>query len=201
MLKVKGLGKAIDVSAGVNNTCAVVEGGEVWCWGTDSPSTGARLLFDSLVPIRIDKLTGLFAVHNGRYFMCGIETTGVHCWGSNIDGQLGVTREQLGGRIAGLVKLPSGLPTSIGAGMFNACGSFEEGLVLCWGSWHDTSIFAARPVEGLPMAKAVSVNANKACVLTASNEVWCWGDRPTGRNNQLRETRYTVAPWRVGIPG
>lgn len=36
---VAGLGKAIAVSAGVGRTCAVVEGGAIWCWGdaTDTP--------------------------------------------------------------------------------------------------------------------------------------------------------------------
>jgi len=201
MLKVKGLGKAIDVSAGVNNSCAVLESGEAWCWGTDSPVTSSKLLFESLVPIRIGQFTGLFAVHNGRNFMCGISARAVHCWGSNIMGQLGATIEQMGGHIAGLVTLPSGPPTSIGAGLFNACGTFDEGLVLCWGSWNEKPIFTPRPVEGLPFARAVSVNVNKACALAAGDQVWCWGGRTAMQGDPPRRTtRYTVAPWHVVIP-
>ena len=55
-------------------------------------------------------------------------------------------------------------------------------------------IFAPHPVEGLLVARAVSVNVNKACGLTAHEEVWCWGDRPQDIKDRVLQTTYTVAP-------
>jgi len=199
MVQLHGLGKAVDVSAGVDNSCAALASGEAWCWGTDSPVASAELQFDSPVPIRIARLNGIFAVHDGRNFMCALEATAVDCWGSNALGQLGATAEVMAGRGAAIVRMPSGRPTSIGAGVSNACAAFQVGLVACWGDWHDI-VYAPRPVEGLPLVRTVSVNVDKACVLTANDEVWCWGDRLKGLKDRQFETTYTAAPWRVIIP-
>ena len=202
--KVIGLPSSIAIGAGVNNSCAVAETGRVFCWGTDySSSDNKHFIFDSKRPQQIDDIQHLVAVHNGRNFVCGkMPTNSVVCWGSNIFGQLGATEEAIGGQYFGMVRRGFlGTVQDVGTGLFNACavvdGLLDNGLVKCWGSWNDEQVFTPRTIEGISAAAKVSVNFDKACVLTKFDEIWCWGSRRTGASAKDSTVSYSQTPWKI----
>jgi alpha-tubulin suppressor-like RCC1 family protein len=73
----------------MNKSCALVEGGQVWCWGSKySVVSGHRL---ALGPTAISGLPELESLTAGRDHVCGVDHDfRVWCWGSNNMGQLGV---------------------------------------------------------------------------------------------------------------
>jgi hypothetical protein len=144
----------LKVTAGSMQSCALTLGGALY--GCGLPTTDGKA---------IEVSAGV-----GRNFMCGLEANAVDRRDSGILGLLGATGELMRGKVVAIVKMPTRGPTSIGASMFNACATFEVGLVACSGNWHDM-LFAPHPVEGLLVARAISVNVNRACVLTAHDEV------------------------------
>jgi alpha-tubulin suppressor-like RCC1 family protein len=75
---VNGIGEAIDVYAGGNQSCAVImQNEQVYCWGNGQPPT--LMSFSSVLGI------SLSAAHG-----CAIlDDNSIQCWGDNLRGQLG----------------------------------------------------------------------------------------------------------------
>ena len=49
-----GIDKATRIAAGLDGTCALVEGGHVWCWGKDVVRKGpGEALDDALTPVEM----------------------------------------------------------------------------------------------------------------------------------------------------
>ena len=81
---VTGLTGASAISAGDSDTCALVIGGTVECWGADGTTAG------STTPVAVTGLTGVTSISAGSYHTCALVTGGtVMCWGQNGYGQLG----------------------------------------------------------------------------------------------------------------
>lgn len=121
-------GPAISVSAGNGQTCAVLDGGAVKCWG--AMFDGSDVAQPTLVP-GLD--AGVRHVSLGLYHACALRMDGaVRCWGSNYSGELGdasfISRttpiEPLG--------LGSGV-VQVVAGDGNTCAALQDGSARCWG--------------------------------------------------------------------
>lgn len=88
---------ASDLSAGGSHTCALLETGDVYCWGANDVGqlgVGDRTGRDS--PARVSGFTApVEQLATGDYHSCALLSTGsVACWGRNTEGQLGTgTRE------------------------------------------------------------------------------------------------------------
>ena len=110
-------GRAAAISTGYGYTCALLDSGEIACWGSNRQ--GQR-----------DAPAGRFhAVSAGSSHSCGLRKTGaVTCWGSNWDGQ---------------ADAPTGRFNAVSAGEFHSCGLRETGAVECWG--HNVRGQAAAP--------------------------------------------------------
>jgi alpha-tubulin suppressor-like RCC1 family protein len=172
------LTRATSISVGVNNTCAVVDHDEVYCWGTDNQS-GSGIVVKSKTPAKIDGLRNVAKVVNGRNFFCALFNSGqVACFGSNIF-------TQLGSRIIGqryalpvLVELP--VATDISANIFGACAAAKK--VYCWGrlalGQEETEPTA---IEGLDDVKSVALGTSHACALLSSGQIKCWGESNDGK--------------------
>ena len=90
---VVGLAAGVQViSAGYNFACAMIEPGDIKCWGANSfgqlgdGTTEARLTPTAVVGLP----PGIQAISTGGGHTCALtERDGVYCWGSNSQGQLG----------------------------------------------------------------------------------------------------------------
>lgn len=146
--------KAIQVAAGDNFTCAILDNASVKCWGwggtgrtgqgnTSTIGDGAGEMGDSLPTV--DLGTGRKAVQlaTGYSHVCVILDNGsVKCWGSGTSGKLGQGNTSTLGDGAG--EMGDSLPTvnlgtgrtalQIRAGMVSTCALLDNGSVKCWGS-------------------------------------------------------------------
>ncbi len=133
------------VAAGYNHTCALDQGGSVWCWGNN----GAGELGDGTTAGRSTAwrvcasgsgqdcpngtpLSGAAAIAAGDYYSCALTNSGgVKCWGNNGYGQLGdgtTTNRLLPVAVSGL----SGGVSAIAAGETDVCAVLS-GSAKCWG--------------------------------------------------------------------
>jgi len=81
---------AVDVDAGNNHTCAVLEDGDVVCWGDNfEDQLGAEPL-GGVGVVTVPGIPAAVAVASGGAHTCAaLVTGGVMCWGRNMEGQLG----------------------------------------------------------------------------------------------------------------
>jgi alpha-tubulin suppressor-like RCC1 family protein len=146
--------KAIGISAGANHACAILESGNLKCWGDNSAGQlglnssaqsavgdASGEMGDALAAIDLGtgKADKVFA---GRAHTCAIQQDrSTKCWGANASGQLGLESTLDKGLNSGDVgaNLPSlgvGLNRYVvngsAKGDFN-CAVIDDGSVKCWG--------------------------------------------------------------------
>ena len=165
-----GITNAIAVGAGAFDTCAVLAGGTVECWGNnnagqlgDGTSTGPEGVGTcqdeacSPTPVPVTAITNATAVtiggettssplFPGSTHACALLSGGsVECWGANELGQLGD-------------------------------GTFV-GPEVCAQSCSSTPV----PVSGITNASAVSAGEDHTCALLSGGGVRCWGSNFFGQ--------------------
>lgn len=134
-------------------------------------------------------LAGLVSLGYGHacYLVNGGE---VKCWGLNTSGQAGngtlvnVTR--------GTEAAVSGISTAVAltTSVFQTCALLADATVRCWGSQANgalgngvssfTNATSPVAVTGITNAVEVELRNGGGCVLTATQEVRCWGDNAKG---------------------
>ncbi len=141
-------------------------------------------------------LTGIVKVATSpNHFSCALNTAGgVHCWGSNSQGQLGNGSQSEAGGKVDVPGLSSGV-ADIAVGGLHACAVLKTGSVKCWGlnassqlgdgstAANRTSHFLATPtpVKDLEDAIAIALGDNHSCALTKTGKVKCWGNNDRGQ--------------------
>lgn len=140
-------GEITDVVGGISHTCAVVDAGlkaEAYCWGDNTQGQLGTGNFNDSSPegaveqVSLNPACRPEAMASGVRFNCALCVSGqIHCWGSNINGQLG--RETLGNedpRPGPVVKANGSalLADVIGAGNSHVCARERStGAMWCWG--------------------------------------------------------------------
>ena len=79
-------------AGGSDNTCALISGGGVSCWGHNGVGQlGDGSNTDRMVPVRVVGLTsGVTVIAVGLDHTCALTRAGgAKCWGQNIGGDLG----------------------------------------------------------------------------------------------------------------
>jgi alpha-tubulin suppressor-like RCC1 family protein len=198
------------LDAGHRFSCAIHNGGEVWCWGENRRGNlgdGTTTNRATARPVKSHDGMGLLSdvtvIATGDHHACALAANGgVWCWGSNGAGQLGdgtwddrslpVQVKGIGGN--GLL---SGM-TSIAAGAQHTCASNNSSLVVCWGSndsgqLGNSSVSSSNsslvPVQtkldsGQPLLDVAGLAAgqSQSCAVKHDGTVWCWG---TNRDGEL----------------
>ncbi|CAK9011331.1 unnamed protein product [Durusdinium trenchii] len=145
-----------NISSGAHHTCALLETGQVKCWGSNSRGqlgTGDRSnrgdepkeMGDWLMPVSLGAVA--VEVSAGHEHSCARLVDGrVKCWGANSQGQafssrpvpaIGIEPWELG---ANLMAEP--LPqraVNVLAGAWHTCVILEDKTSKCWGSMSPTS--------------------------------------------------------------
>jgi hypothetical protein len=182
---------ATAVAAGYSHTCAIVSGG-VECWGSNSSgqlgngSAGGV----SLVPVQVSGLSvGVQAIAAGYAHTCALVNSGVQCWGSNSNGQLGDGSPSDSSVPVQVSGLTSGVDAiAAGAGSLHSC-ALASGSVQCWGSNSNGQLGNGSPTDSSAPVQvsnltsgvdAIAVGAQHSCALLM-NGVQCWGSNSHGQ--------------------
>ncbi|MEM7129112.1 MAG: hypothetical protein AAF702_22460 [Chloroflexota bacterium] len=128
-------GQATAITAGERFTCALMQLGNVKCWGLNANGElGNVTTTNSNIPIDVSGLpTSVVAIEAGEHHTCAQTSSGqMKCWGLNRFGQLGdgtTTDRNSPVDVMGL----SGTVTGIDAGAFHTCAILNGTTMQCWG--------------------------------------------------------------------
>ena len=139
-----GLVGMIAIATGTSHTCAVLNTGEVQCWGYNYRGQCGhqyKSTEDTRIPVTVAGLSGVIAIAAGESHTCALLDTGeVQCWGDNYVGQLGngdsaEVRKNGQTRVYFTPVTVTGLSgvTAITAGGSHTCALLDTGEVRCWG--------------------------------------------------------------------
>lgn len=197
-LNVGGLVKSI--TSGLSHICALLENGEVRCWGGNYRGQlgygHMNLIGDNEVPSDAGSVPlGEKAVQIslGYEHSCALlESGGLKCWGFNDSAQLGYNHTSNVGDYRPIDNLGSinfELPSvQVSLGYKHSCALFPNHKIKCWGlnfngqlglgknDWTVKNTSALPYVDVGGDVKSVHVVDNRTCVTLMSNQLKCWGD-------------------------
>jgi alpha-tubulin suppressor-like RCC1 family protein len=190
---VNGLSGVVSLTAARNHACAVLENGDVMCWGgNDTGQLGIGSTAESLAPAKLLALANMVQVAAAAEFSCARETSGkVYCWGKNDFGQLGNGTPNLDPNPSPILVPSVGDASFLWTGFEHACVVRKTGEVACWG--HDDngqlgtgdppdgSIPTPAPVAGLSSsAVRVWTGGFHSCAIVGDGHGFCWGSNTLG---------------------
>jgi len=180
------------ISVGDYHTCAIVDTGEVKCWGYNvSGQLGDGTTSNRSTPMNVSGLTSEVTAITASYMhTCALTSDGrVKCWGKNDYGQLGNgtnTNSSTPVDVDGLTNETIG----INAGFGHTCALTASGVVSCWGYNSEgqlgdgTNTNRSTPVDVVGLSSeviTVSAGSGHTCALTSTGGVKCWGDNDYGK--------------------
>lgn len=202
-----GGGAVAQLTAGTEHACALLQAGDVWCWGADDkgqilgPAGASACPLGPCrpTPARIPGLPNVVQISAGGDQTCALDPDGgVWCWGSNAGAGLGHSPTTdpmctVGGATVPCNAQPAavaGLPgpaTSVTSGQSSfACALVSGGSVYCWGDDSYAELGPAgdggpSPSPQLVITDAGSVAAGfaHACALVGGAPT-CWGSNASG---------------------
>ena len=197
-----GLPGASSIAAGTAHTCAAV-GAEVHCWGDNSSGQlgdGTTTTQQSPVTVTLPGGASVLSIAAGGKHTCAATTSGVLCWGNNLQGQVGV------GQTSATEKTPVSVPSiaakAVALGDFHSCAVTPAGAAECWGGndkgqvGDGSGASATKPVAlSLSSVTEIATGTRFSCALAANGgALWCWGDneeQPAGQpaGNQRAHAR------------
>lgn len=178
---------ATAITLGAVHSCALLETGEVRCWGNnENGQLGNGTNQNSSIPVEVTELPDrVVQVVAGGVFTCALTQNGkLYCWGDGSNGRFGDGSTE----IYRTPILVDGLEQDIDrivAGDYHLCARSTSGEILCWGALSSEEEFTARTpfvVEELT-GKVVQMAAGGGytCALTTADGVKCWGDNYFGQ--------------------
>ncbi|MGB0378348.1 MAG: RCC1 domain-containing protein, partial [Poseidonia sp.] len=204
-----GTGRTVvAASAGHGHTCAILDNGDLKCWGSDNigqlgdGGTSTSSTYTSSPPATpIDLGTGrtAVAVSAGGFHTCAILDNGdVKCWGRDNYGQVGdggtsTSSTYTSSPPATPIDLGTGrTAVAVSAGGSHTCAILDNGDVKCWGldfrgqlgdggTSHSLSTIRTSP-PATPVdlgvgrtAVAVSAGGSFTCAILDNGSMQCWG--------------------------
>ncbi|MBI5293750.1 MAG: RCC1 repeat-containing protein, partial [Chloroflexi bacterium] len=179
--------RARQVVAGIDHTCALLENGNVYCWGENQD----RQLADGTTTDRstpVLSFTGAVQLASTHKHTCAVRASGLaFCWGPNAAGELGTGVASAppvsAVQVVGLTDI-----AAIAAGARATCALRADGTVRCWGINIDgrlgdgTTTDSLVPVEpiGLTNVSAIAMDWYNGCAIS-SGSVRCWGANSAGQ--------------------
>lgn len=174
--------KKVDV--GDYNTCAILKGGKLKCWGyNDEGEVGDGTTQQRNKPTQVKGLTsGVEEVSVGTYHSCALLTNGkAKCWGYNSEGELGDGTKKDRHKptlVQGLDNV-----SQISAGYYFTCATVNS-KAKCWGYneygklGNGSTDGSKKPVQVFGLdhgVKRVVAGYYQACAIVSGGKLKCWG--------------------------
>lgn len=207
------LDPVLQLVAGENHTCALLQSGLLYCWGrnnsgqlgysrTDNLGDGEAITAFGFVTVG-DLVTRVAA---GGNHTCAILVGGaVRCWGSNSNGQLGRgDTASIGDNetvySAGNLTFGAGVTVrDLALGGSHTCAVFTNGAARCWGNGaqgqlghgNGNNLADNEPLANVPNVsltgtiRKMVAGANHTCALTDVGTLRCWGYGAFGQIGQI----------------
>ncbi len=214
------------VSCGHVHACALVAGGQVRCWGSNSQSflSYDTSMMGSPVPLPLQGISdAIVEVSVGGDHSCVRTASGtIRCWGRRIWGALGDLDLMGPGDVPLTVVAPTGTGpltgvTQLSMSQSASCALLEDTTVQCWG-WGDRGVrgdgtvaASARPRPAPVLAggdagtaplrgvRQVSLGMFHGCATLGGRRVVCWGDNSASQLGDLSTTT-SATPVAVALP-
>ncbi|MBL7543905.1 MAG: hypothetical protein JNL11_08815 [Bdellovibrionaceae bacterium] len=214
------------LSSGIYYNCALLENGDVRCWGRNNlGQLGNGTTTDLYAPptSTATALTGFTQVSTGNESACGIKSNSIYCWGNSAYGQLGVN-----GVNGGAYSTPQSVSiaeaqsiTEVQVYQQTACAiinsSTVTGKAYCWGSNSYgavgksivTSYSTPQVVMQYPafttalsgVSKlSVGSNALSACMIMSNGQIQCAGNNTSGQMTDTNNPAFTNYNDVAGVP-
>ena len=219
----------VQVSAGVEHTCAVKGAGTVVCWGSGgSGRLGHRATSRERVPVEVQSvsdenlpLVGVVQVHAGNAHTCALGHNGkAYCWGDGGFGRLTQSTEDQHHPV--IVKKSDSQDLTnlqqLVAGWKHSCALRTNNEVYCWGdnsngrlgnkSENLQELYPTSVKKGewaLKGVTQISSYGSHSCALHNDGKISCWGSGANGRlgNDSLLDqdsAEFVLADEGVEIP-
>jgi regulator of chromosome condensation (RCC1) repeat-containing protein/Regulator of Chromosome Condensation (RCC1) repeat protein len=128
------------VSAGFDQTCALLTTGSVKCWGDNKTGElGDGTTTSHNTPVNVSGLSNVDSISAGANHTCAVTAGAAKCWGANESGEIGDGTHKKRTTPVGVYRAASGI-SSISAGGFPGAGmtclNTNGGAVRCFGANH-----------------------------------------------------------------
>ena len=195
------------VGGGDDHACAIQVNGSLWCWGSNGNGQLGQGTSTMIVRERPEVVVAGSTwqdVGAGRDFGCALDRTGVlHCWGLNVEAQLGlgdVSDRNVPAPLAG-----TGWD-EVANGLIHACARRSDGTAWCWGrnTVGQSGTGTMTPTQSTPAVvegvwRELGSGNEFSCGLRDDDSIWCWGDGNAGRLG-TGNTISSPVPVRVLVP-
>lgn len=193
---------ATAVGVGSYHACAIISGGDVYCWGNnDAGQVGATSVTKTASPIQVANLPKVKELHVGSNTTCALTGSNeIYCWGFNNQGQLGSGSTN---NSATPVKLNFSAPVRAMNFRYNSgCAMLTTGDTECWGAGPWTTSSVALTPTNIPFlanAKQVGIGIDHRCLLTTGGGVSCWGGNYSGELGDGTQVDKSTPSQTVGL--
>jgi alpha-tubulin suppressor-like RCC1 family protein len=215
---------ATAITAGTHHTCALLDNGDVKCWGWNvngqlglgdvaNRGDNPNEMGDNLPRVDLGPGRTATAVSAGWWHTCAILDNGqVKCWGYNGNGQLGLGDtasrgdgpNEMGINLSAVLLGTGRTATKIAASGQHTCARLDNSQVKCWG-WNGSGQLGLGDTlsrgDGLNASGQTEMNDNlpnvalgpgrtatalagggyvHTCARLDNGDVKCWGDNSTG---------------------
>lgn len=175
-------------------TCAIVEpGGKLYCWGYNrrGPVGIGTEVTPQPLPVEVSGGLSFNKVTTGTEHTCGMTSSGPYCWGGFSAAVIAETRPVANGMVPikvfggeRFVELESNGATVEVDCSDQTCRSLTCGIdglrdLYCWEALSPSENppqLNPQRVVGAPKVASLSLGMTHACVIDASDKLWCWGD-------------------------
>jgi alpha-tubulin suppressor-like RCC1 family protein len=212
---------AVAVSAGAYHTCAILDNGDLKCWGHNGNGQlgdGSNTNTNAPSSTAIDLGTGrtAVAVSAGDWHTCAIlDNDDLKCWGANLPGQLGDgTNTDTNAPSSTSIDLGTGrTAVAVSSGNQHTCAILDNGDLKCWGlddygqlgdggsTNTNTSAPSSTAIDlgSGRTAVAVSAGHSTTCVILDNGDIKCWGRDNAGQLGDGGSNIDTNAPSSTAI--
>ena len=204
-LKTPSITNVVDLAAGQDHLCTVVDNGTAWCWGRDQSSQlgdnatnsggvngGAEAGSSSPVAVA-GGISNFIQIEAYAQTTCALTDNGtVWCWGKNTNRQLGDGTTTDRDYPVQVQNITDALDVYVGDG--TACAVVNKRLDLkCWGNYYlgdDSSTASSTPVTvtetngwgSTYTFDDVAIGQASVCAYNlVNNQVFCWGGNAEGQ--------------------